>query len=160
MQKLQCPICGKEGMLMWKETRTTSKGKTYTYRKLYVYHGKKSKKQWCYLNRELVEELRRKGTIEEENATETATQKPSLATQKATQNCNEKEKPNLSFSQQNTSKKQWAGSLARIGHEPPKLGVAGSNPAPPAILCCWDVLSHVDINWFLDLNQLGAGFLV
>jgi hypothetical protein len=28
----------------------------------------------------------------------------------------------------------WAGSLARIGHEPPKLGVAGSSPAPPAIL--------------------------
>ncbi len=28
----------------------------------------------------------------------------------------------------------WAGSLARIGHEPPKLGVAGSNPAPPARL--------------------------
>jgi hypothetical protein len=27
-----------------------------------------------------------------------------------------------------------AGSLARIGHEPPKLGVAGSSPAPPAIL--------------------------
>ncbi len=27
----------------------------------------------------------------------------------------------------------WAGSLARIGHEPPKLGVAGSNPVPPAI---------------------------
>ena len=26
----------------------------------------------------------------------------------------------------------WAGSLARIGHEPPKLGVAGSNPVPPA----------------------------
>lgn len=25
-----------------------------------------------------------------------------------------------------------AGSLVRIGHEPPKLGVAGSNPAPPA----------------------------
>ena len=25
-----------------------------------------------------------------------------------------------------------AGSLARIGHEPPKLGVAGSNPVPPA----------------------------
>ncbi len=28
-----------------------------------------------------------------------------------------------------------AGSLARIGHEPPKLGVAGSNPVPPAIFC-------------------------
>jgi hypothetical protein len=25
-----------------------------------------------------------------------------------------------------------AGSLARIGHEPPKLGVVGSNPTPPA----------------------------
>ena len=28
-----------------------------------------------------------------------------------------------------------AGSLARIGHEPPKLVVAGSNPVPPAIHC-------------------------
>ena len=27
---------------------------------------------------------------------------------------------------------QRVGSLARIGHEPPKLGVAGSNPVPPA----------------------------
>ena len=26
-----------------------------------------------------------------------------------------------------------AGSLAWTGHEPPKLGVAGSNPVPPAI---------------------------
>ena len=34
-----------------------------------------------------------------------------------------------SKSQKNT----WAGSLARTGHEPPKLGVAGSNPAPPAM---------------------------
>ncbi len=35
---------------------------------------------------------------------------------------------NSAFNLQNT----WAGSLARIGHEPPKLGVAGSSPAPPA----------------------------
>jgi hypothetical protein len=27
-----------------------------------------------------------------------------------------------------------AGSLARIGHEPPKLGVVGSNPTPPATI--------------------------
>ena len=31
-----------------------------------------------------------------------------------------------------TMLKQRVGSLARTGHEPPKLGVAGSNPVPPA----------------------------
>jgi hypothetical protein len=28
--------------------------------------------------------------------------------------------------------KQWAGSSARIEHHPPKVGVVGSNPTPPA----------------------------
>jgi hypothetical protein len=30
------------------------------------------------------------------------------------------------------SKSKWAGSSARIEHHPPKVGVVGSNPTPPA----------------------------
>ena len=30
-------------------------------------------------------------------------------------------------------KNSWAGSSARIEHQPPKLGVEGSNPSPPAM---------------------------
>jgi hypothetical protein len=30
-------------------------------------------------------------------------------------------------------KAQWAGSSARIEHHPPKVGVVGSNPTPPAL---------------------------
>ncbi len=30
------------------------------------------------------------------------------------------------------SKNMWAGSSARIEHHPPKVGVVGSNPTPPA----------------------------
>jgi hypothetical protein len=29
---------------------------------------------------------------------------------------------------------KWASSSARIEHQPPKLGVEGSNPSPPAII--------------------------
>ena len=37
-------------------------------------------------------------------------------------------KPKLASKSENSR----AGSLARTGHEPPKLGVVGSNPIPPA----------------------------
>ena len=39
--------------------------------------------------------------------------------------------PQLSSSSFNCQNK-WAGSSARIEHHPPKVGVVGSNPTPPA----------------------------
>jgi hypothetical protein len=49
---IQCPVCGKEGVLQWKNTVTKAKGKTYRYKKLYVYHWDSKKPKWCYLRKE------------------------------------------------------------------------------------------------------------
>jgi hypothetical protein len=49
--------------------------------------------------------------------------------------------------------KKRAGSSARIEHHPPKVGVVGSNPTPPAtencplLLPCYCVFSRVCGNW-------------
>ena len=56
-KRIQCPVCGKEGVLQWKETITKAKGKTYQYKKLYVYHWNPEKPKWCYLNKEQREAL-------------------------------------------------------------------------------------------------------
>ncbi len=54
---IRCPACGKEGTLQWKDTVTKAKGKTYRYKKLYVYHWSPMKPKWCYLNKQQLEEL-------------------------------------------------------------------------------------------------------
>ena len=52
MVLMKCPVCNISGSLMLKTTKTkTSTGKYKTYKKFYVYHGKKAKKPWCYLNK-------------------------------------------------------------------------------------------------------------
>ena len=51
-KRIQCPVCGKEGVLQWKNTVTKAKGKTYRYKKLYVYHWHPKKPKWCYLRKE------------------------------------------------------------------------------------------------------------
>ena len=56
-KRIQCPICGKEGVLQWKETITKAKGKTYRYKKLYVYHWNPKKPKWCYLRKEHLDTL-------------------------------------------------------------------------------------------------------
>ena len=115
-KRIQCPVCGKEGVLQWKETITKAKGKTYRYKKLYVYHWNPKKPKWCYLRKEHLEAL---GISKND-----LTQKRNILTQ----NSIDSEKPKMS----SKSQTKRAGSLARTGHEPPKLGVAGSNPVPPA----------------------------
>ena len=111
MVNVTCIKCNKKGSLTKKQTK--SKGITYEY--WYVEHHIGNKIKWCYLGKykKLPEEYKK--LINKDTQTDT-------------QNKNLK----LASNPQNTR----AGSLARIGHEPPKLGVAGSNPVPPAILCC------------------------
>jgi hypothetical protein len=61
MQRIQCPNCKQEGVLQWKETITTAKGKMYHYKKLYVYHQHPQehpeRPKWCYLTAENIEAL-------------------------------------------------------------------------------------------------------
>lgn len=50
-----CPVCGRSGTFMQKTSKTkTSTGEYKTYKYWYVYHGKESRKQWCYLNKRLL----------------------------------------------------------------------------------------------------------
>ena len=115
--KLKCPVCGSMGTLMQKTTKTkTTTGEYKEYRYWYIYHGKKAKKPWCYLTKENLSKPEIKEALKES------------ATQITTQTTQKTDKPKLA-SNLETSR---AGSLARIGHEPPKLGVVGSNPTPPA----------------------------
>ena len=86
MQRVECPVCKREGRLMWKETKTFSKGKMYTYRKLYVYHGKGTRKPWCYMKPEHLEALG------------VTTQK---TTQSTTQNATQNENCNLRLFSEN-----------------------------------------------------------
>ena len=39
---------------------------------------------------------------------------------------------------------RWAGSSARIEHHPPKVGVVGSNPTPPASFVLFFLLVEVE----------------
>ena len=51
-EKLKCPICGEDGVLILKTTVTHAKGHRYEYQKWYVYHNKTRKQRWCYLSKE------------------------------------------------------------------------------------------------------------
>ncbi len=109
---ITCPRCGKEGLLIEKPTVTRAKGKTYTYKKLYVAHylqngvSKRGKVvnrvQWCYVNKRHMAELKAKGVI----------------TQNVTQNnggfCVTSKNPDSSSSQRNIVKKMVDGT----GFEP------------------------------------------
>ena len=73
MQEIQCPVCGRLGVLQWKTTVTIKpSGKRYEYRKLYVYHHK-PKPKWCYLRQNHIKELEAKGITKPTN-TQTLTQ--------------------------------------------------------------------------------------
>ena len=119
--KVQCIKCNREGSLTIKQTK--SKGITYQY--WYVEHHIGKKIKWCYLGKYEKLPAEYKRLIHKDTQTDT-------------QNTTKSENLNLS----SKSKKNRAGSLAWIGHEqlncswckPPKLGVAGSNPVPPAML--------------------------
>ena len=84
-KRIQCPVCGKEGVLQWKETVTKAKGKTYRYKKLYVYHWNPKKPRWCYLNKEQLEAL--------ETPKRSLTQNKHSLTQNLTQNTTNLKKP-------------------------------------------------------------------
>ena len=120
MQRIQCPNCKQEGVLQWKETITKAKGKMYHYNKLYVYHQHPQehpeRPKWCYLT---ADQTRALGITENR----------SPITQNLTQNNSQPEKPNSSSKHEEN---KWTGSSGRIEHQPPKLGVVGSNPTPPA----------------------------
>ena len=125
MQKIQCPVCHQDGVLQWKKTITKVNGKSYCYRKLYVYHQHPkehpNKPKWCYLRAEHLKALG-------------LTQKTKSITQNLTQNIPLTEKFNLTINRENKGENQSLGSLARLGHHLGKVGVAGSKPARGSIL--------------------------
>ncbi len=108
---ITCPRCGKEGLLIEKPTVTRSKGKTYTYKKLYVAHylqngvSKRGKVvnrvQWCYMNKRHIAELKAKGVITQN------------FTQNVTQNndgfCVTPNSPDSSSKQRSIVKQWWTG---------------------------------------------------
>ena len=116
LPRIKCIKCGRIGNLTIKKTKT--RGVTYQYYYVQHYIKETNKIEWCYLGslNKLPEEYKR--TLQEDRN----------YTQHYTQNIHKSEKTELA-SKLETSR---AGSLARIGHEPPKLGVVGSNPTPPA----------------------------
>ena len=63
MSKIKCPVCGQEGTLILKTTKSFSKGKMYTYQKFYVYHNKTRRQKWCYISREHLENQEIKSAI-------------------------------------------------------------------------------------------------
>ena len=97
-KRIQCPVCGKEGVLQWKETITKAKGKTYRYKKLYIYHWNPKKPKWCYLRKEHLEEL----GITKNNLT----QKRNILTQNLTQTSTNSEKPKSSSFRRNMAEKE------------------------------------------------------
>ena len=118
-KRIQCPVCGKEGVLQWKDTITKAKGKKYRYKKLYVYHWDPKKPKWCYLRKEQLKTL---GIIKSN-----LTQKRGLLTQ----NNENPENLNSRLYTENNQQTLRAGSLARLGHLLDVQKVAGSNPARP-----------------------------
>ena len=113
-------------MTYLRKKQTKSKGITYEY--WYVEHHIGNKIKWCYLGKyeKIPEEYKK--LINKDTQTDT-------------QNISKSEKPKIVSKSQNTR----AGSLARIGHEPPKLGVAGSNPVPPANLAVEDTFLRMSM---------------
>ncbi len=122
MQRIQCPICKQDGVLQWKKTVTKAKGRTYHYRKLYVYHHHPDehpkRPKWCYLSAQNLKEL---GITQNRNS----------ITQNLTQNNSNSENLNLRLVNQNQLENMRAGSLARLGHLLDVQKVAGSSPARP-----------------------------
>ncbi len=124
--KVKCPICGKEGTLMYKTTKTkTTTGKYREYRKLYIYHGKNAQKKWCYLKQEDLDKIQQ---ATGQNYTNT--------TQMTTQNSMSLEKPKSSFSNQFRTENKWAGSSAWNECLTCTQEAAGSNPARSTIKIC------------------------
>ena len=121
MQKIQCPICHQEGVLQWKETVTTVKGKRYSYKKLYVYHQHPkehpNKPKWCYLSKEQVKSI---------------TQKESTITQNITQN--KEAQKMLKSKKESTNNRDCPGSIVRSSISGCRPLDPGSNPGQGAII--------------------------
>ena len=112
MQRIQCPVCKQEGVLQWKNTVTTAKGRTYQYRKLYVYHQHPKehldKPKWCYL---AMENLKALGI----------TQNTASLTQSLTQNTTEPNNLKSSPINQNRNAIDAASIAQSVEQQPCKL---------------------------------------
>jgi hypothetical protein len=96
MQRILCPACKQDGVLQWKETVTIAKGRTYRYKKLYVYHQHPKehpkKPKWCYLTGENLKTLgitQKESSLTQnlaQNYPESDTSKSSLFNQKSLEN--------------------------------------------------------------------------
>ena len=137
-KRIQCPVCGKEGVLQWKETVTKAKGKTYRYKKLYVYHWNPKKPRWCYLNKEQLEAL--------ETPKRSLTQNKHSLTQNLTQNTTSSEKPKSSSFYRDNSAHSCGRSLVWLGHQPATLTTRVQIPAaaPPLLFA-----THNDARFFV-----------
>ncbi len=107
--KLKCPVCNSEGTLMQKKTKTkTTRGEYKDYTYWYIYHGKKAKRQWCYLNNKLLEIPKLKNLTEKikQITTQIGTNVPQ------THNPSNSLNPNF-IHQNNKSKKRGCPSLVK-----------------------------------------------
>jgi hypothetical protein len=121
--RVNCPICGNKGTVMYKTTKTkTTTGEYKEYRKLYVYHGKPNQK-WCYLKKEDLEKIQHAG----DNYTNT--------TQMTTQTTKKQESLNLTSVRENRTEHPLGRSSSTVGRWLYEPKVAGSSPARPTNLC-------------------------
>ena len=92
-----------------------------------IFTTKDSKKQqFTYCKIKNIEEL--KTLLSKQNNSVTATASGQVGQVEGFANLDH-QRGGCATKQQN---KPWASSSARIEHQPPKLGVEGSNPSPPA----------------------------
>ena len=103
----------------------TSTGEYKTYRYWYFYHGKESKKQWCYLNKKLLAIPWIKEAIKQTTQTTTQISIDTTQTSQTTETLNSRS------IRQHSQGRQRADRLAWLGYHPYEVMVAGSSPARP-----------------------------
>jgi hypothetical protein len=123
--KVECPVCGEFGSLQLFLNRENR----IAYARVRHYRGK-GKYTYCKIEKTQLETLLNSDNIQYP--------KPNIETpsqgqkgQPGQEALFETHDPQLRSSSP-IPQKQWAGSSARIEHHPPKVGVVGSNPTPPA----------------------------
>ncbi len=125
--KSECPVCHQPGSI---QLFINNKAEITYSRTRHTYTDKDSRKQqftYCKIND--LSEL--KTLLSKQNISVTETSTTLGQTGQAIRF--EFLDPQLRGCATKQQNKQWASSSARIEHQPPKLGVEGSNPSPPAM---------------------------
>ena len=141
--KTQCPECGNSGSLQL----FINKSNRVTYARVRHHQGK-GKYTYCK-----IEDLHALKTLLSNKGIQLSTDeaKPGQVGQEVRFQTHD---PQLRSSSSISQNKHWAGSSARIEHHPPKVGVVGSNPTPPALHYNYCEPRVIEQLWKLKQNFL------